>query len=304
MVVTGSGGQNWVGVALKWVDLRPTIDPLTGEVSTDPRSSGCSPADQAALEWALRLAEAWGARVIAATAGPPGASSVLELALAAGAGRAVRVDLARDCPSAAVARSLAPALSACSFVLCGDWSLDRGSGSVPAYLAAELEAAQGLGLVGLRPEGACGSSGPLGPSPDGSRAVRAERRLDGGRREQLRLTPPAVLSVEGGTARLRRAPLPGVLAARQAPVEVLPGRASPVPPLAPIRTGPFRPRPRALAGPDPELPPRQRMAALVEGQGQRRRQGDPVEASPEEGARLILDALRQWGYVQGREEGH
>jgi electron transfer flavoprotein beta subunit len=290
----GAAGEPWVGVALKWVDLRPGIDPLTGEVTTDPRSSGCSAADRAALEWALRLAEAWGGKVLAATAGPPEAKAALELALAAGAHRAVRAALPRQSPSAAVARSLAPALSGCSAVVCGDRSLDGGSGSVPAFLATELGAAQALGLVGLQPEGMLPAGGP--------RAVVAERRLDGGRRERLRVVPPAVLSVEGATAALRRATLPAVMAARSAPVEVLPGRASPLPPLAPTRTGPFRPRPKALAGPDPGLAPWQRMAALVEGPGQRRQGSvDPVVASPGEGARLIVEALRRWGYLKEGE---
>ena len=34
-------------------------------------------------------------------------------------------------------------------VLCGDLSADRGSGSVPAFLAAHLGAAQALGLVAV-----------------------------------------------------------------------------------------------------------------------------------------------------------
>ena len=36
-----------IGVALKWVDLRPEVDPLTGQIVDDGRSDGCS-----ALRWA------------------------------------------------------------------------------------------------------------------------------------------------------------------------------------------------------------------------------------------------------------
>ena len=62
--------------------------------TTTARAAGASDADQAALEWALRAAEAWGAEVLAVTAGPPAAEAVLRHALAAGAARAVRVDVA------------------------------------------------------------------------------------------------------------------------------------------------------------------------------------------------------------------
>ena len=58
--------------------------------------------------------------------------------------------------------------------------------------------------------------------------VRATRRLDGGRREVLRVVAPAVLSVEGAAARLRRASLPAELAARRATIAVVPGPTGPV----------------------------------------------------------------------------
>ena len=99
-------------------------------------------------------------------------------------------------------------------MVCGDVSADRGSGSVPAFVAAELGVAQALGLVERRPATA-------------TAARRVTRRLDGGRREVLAVTAPAVLSVEGAVARLRRASLPAELAARTAPIEVVPGRPGP-----------------------------------------------------------------------------
>ena len=98
-------------MALKWVGLRPEIDPLSGAVHDDRHSFGCSEADRAALEWALRLAETWpgadagGVRpeVVAVTVGPPEADALLRDALAAGATRAVRAELAGDASSPEVA---------------------------------------------------------------------------------------------------------------------------------------------------------------------------------------------------------
>ncbi|MGH9075347.1 MAG: hypothetical protein ACRDZQ_14700, partial [Acidimicrobiales bacterium] len=236
-----------VGVAMKWVDRRPSVDPLTGLVSTDPRSSGPSAADEAALEWGLRLAEDWSAEVVVASVGPAPATAMLVAALEAGAHRAVRVEAEPGAPSPAVADALALALAGSDLILCGDWSLDRGSGSVPAFLAARLGASQALGLVSLEPAG--GEPGSL----------RAERRLEGGWRELLEVRPPAVVSVEGGTFAGRQpglAEVPRGSAARTAGPAI--SRAAVpairlVPPSRPVAAGPVplrraphRPRPRVL----------------------------------------------------------
>jgi electron transfer flavoprotein beta subunit len=267
-----------IGVCLKWVERRPEVDPLTGEVATDPRSSGASEADQAALEWALRLAKAWDDEVIAVTAGPREAEPVLREALAAGAATAVRVDLPAGAASAAVAAGLAGALRGATAVVCGDWSLDRGSGSVPAFLAAHLDAAQALGLV------------DLDPAEPG--LVRAQRRLDGGRRERVTVAASMVLSVEG-RERLRRAHLNGVLVARTTPIDV---RAAP-PTLehAPVRTGAYRPRARVLAPPRGESA-RERVLALT-GALVDRTPPERVVLDPAPAADRLLAQLRAWGYL-------
>jgi electron transfer flavoprotein beta subunit len=271
-----------IGAALKWQPLRLEVDRLTGAVTLDERFMGASDADLAALEWSLRLAEAWGGEVVAACAGPAGADAMLRDALAAGAARAVRCELRGSSSSAAAA--LAQAFDGFDVIVCGDQSRDRGSGSVPALLAAELGAAQALGLVKLEPEEAS--------------SIWAERRLDGGRRERLRVRPPSVLSVEGATARLRRAPLQGVLRAGHLEVECV-DAASKAGDGAPARgrLRPYRPRARTLDPPDPELPARERIlkltGALVTRGGRQVVRGEPAEA-----AEQLLDALRAWGYIE------
>jgi electron transfer flavoprotein beta subunit len=275
-------GGPLVGVCLKLVPGRPEADPLTGQVTTDPRLGGPSAADQAALEWALRLASAWDGQVLAVTAGGPPADAVLRSALGVGAQRAVRVALDPDLPSATVAGALAPTLAECAVVCCGDQSTDRGSGAVPALLAARLGAAQGLGLLSV-------SVGERG-------VVEAVRRLDGGRRERLRIRAPAVISVEGATARLRRASLAATLASTRATTEVV---AAPPSVLAANRSGPpplvlpYRPRPRQLpppAGDDPLQRILQLTAATSTRQPPRTLVLEPAEA-----ADAILEQLRQWG---------
>jgi electron transfer flavoprotein beta subunit len=283
-----------VVACLKWVDRRPEIDPLSGAVRVDERTSGASPADESALEWALRAGETWGHRVVAVTAGPPNADGVLRDALARGAAGAWRVELPASADSDAVAGALALAVTAAAdeaggapvaLVCCGDHSLDRGSGAVPAFLAGRLGAAQALGLLALE--------------LDGPGRIRGVRRLDGGRREQLHAGAPVVVSVEGGTAPLRRASVAATLAARAATTHVLAGPAAVAHEHRPLR--PYRPRPRVLAPPggDTALARVRALTSSGPGGGTGGR-AQPVPVTPEEAADRILDALAEWGEAPQR----
>ncbi len=337
-----------LAVCWKLVARRFEVDALTGTVTADRHSYGPSPADEAALEWALRIADAADAaagaaadlvtgntaadavdgvevadsaggcgpdagrgpgtapgasagRMVAARstvtvvcAGPAAADPMLRDALAAGASRAVRIDgLPVDAPSSVVARQLAEVVAGCSLVVCGNASLDRGSASVPAFLAAELDAGQALGVVTI----------------DVATGI-VERRLDGGRRERLRIGAPVVISVEGGPVRLRRASLAGVLAARDRPVAVVGAiggavvgavvavRASPADSPEPVvvRRGPYRPRPRVLTPPPVELTPLDRILALT-GALVDRTPPRLVHLEPAEAAAEIVGQLQAWGYL-------
>ncbi len=274
--LSGSTGSPLVVVCLRHTDLRPEVDPLTGVVTRDPRGAGICPAEQAAFEHALRIADAWGGLVLAVAAGPVTADETLRGAIALGA-RVLRVpwpvpvpapgahagdphrgddprhageplgsaqhyldDLGRD--ERALARSLLAAIRTVgepALVLCGDRSPDRGTGALPALLAHELGAAQALGLVDLRADGDL---------------LLAERRLDGGRRERLRVRPPAVCSVEGAGVRLRRASLPATLAAQRAEipvVETVAAHAGASEAAVTVRSArPFRPRTRVVPPPE------------------------------------------------------
>ena len=168
--------------ALSWSWRETEVDPLTGVVRANLRDRGPSAAELAALEHALRLAERWDARVVAASVAPAEADEMLRDALAVGAAQALRVEparwMARPRPAglvggeresaAALAEALRQHYGVPDLVLCGDLAADRATGSFPAFLAASLGAAQALGCVRLEPL-------------DG-RVLRAYRRLDGGRR--------------------------------------------------------------------------------------------------------------------------
>lgn len=275
-----------IATCLKWVDRRPDVGSFDGRVVADARTGGISDADAAALEWALRCGTAWDEPVLVVTAGRPEADAALRDALACGASRAIRVDLGADAPSRTVAASLAVVLQevGASTIWCGDHSLDRGSGSVPALLAAELALPQALGLVQV----------DLGERD----MLTTLRRLDGGRRERLRTRGAAVLSVEGSTARLRRASLPAALGRATATIEVRGGAATDAVAeslLAPASLRPYRPRARVLPGPV-GVTAHDRVVALTAAataQGHR----DLVALEPAAAAERILAALAEWGYL-------
>ena len=139
-----------IAACCKLVD-RVEVDPISGAVRVEPNSAGMSPADEAALEWALRIAEA----CERLGRGGHGRAARRRTRCCGRRwrrvpSRAVRVDLDRRAASAAIAA--APRRQRCAdaaVVCCGDASLDRGTGAVPAFLAGELAAEQALGLVGL-----------------------------------------------------------------------------------------------------------------------------------------------------------
>ena len=164
-------------------------------------------------------------------------------------------------------------------VWCGDHSLDRGSGSVPAYLAAELGLAQALGLVEVQVTPGAGLTGL--------------RRLDRGRRERVALTGGGVVSVEGATAHLRRASLAAARWARTANVD----RIGPEPvglPAVETALRPFRPRARVLPAP-PGADALDRIAALTDA-GATKAHSEVVTLAPTDAAARLLEAMTSWGY--------
>jgi len=264
-----------IAVCLKWINAsgQPETD------GTDDRFMGLSYADQAALEYALRVAENTNDEVIVVTAGHEGAEAVLRDAIARGAQRAIRIDIDRWCESSAIAQALAQVVKDCSLIWCGDYSADRGSGSVPAFIAAELSIEQALGLVEINLPAQVHSP------------ITALRRLDSGRREQLEIRNKAVISVEGSTARLRRASLKGSMAASKQIIEVIPAnnRLADAP-----FTRPYRPRARIIAAPvgNSALDRVRQITGTSSAKGH----GETVHLEPREAAELIVSKLREWGY--------
>lgn len=261
----------------------------------DDRFGGVSPADRAALEVALRFGETTGNDVVAVSAGPLAAQRVLRDAMACGATSARHITAALERDSVDVAADLAAAVHGASMVVCGDYSLDRGSGSVPAFIAHHLGAAQALGLVDLDldlPDSSGAGRGPL--------ALRAIRRLDGGRREVLAVSTPCVVSVEGAVAldgtsvTLRRASLPGLVAAADADIDQL-APAAHRSSTTVSHVSEFRPRARILGSPTGGVT-LDRVRQLLDTGGSVAH-GETVELDPRASAERIIESLRHWGYL-------
>ncbi len=296
-------------VCLRPADPATRIDPLTGRIGRDAGMLGLTPAEAAALEYGLRVADAWSGRVLAVTASDASGDAVLRHVAALGvevlrvpwpAGAAGHgpqradshtderyvADLAQDERSRASALAAAIRIAAGAagpaLVLTGDRSADRGTGALPAYLARELGAAQALGLVRLEA---------------GADHLIAERRLDGGRRERLRVPRPAVCSVEAAGVRLRRAGLPGVLAAEAAAVPLSAvSVAGGVAGVAVGRARPYRPRTR-IVPPPAGTTARERLLELT---GVLATHEPPTVIGPVgagEAADALLDFLRRTGHL-------
>lgn len=291
-------------------DQRPEVDPLSGEVVVNDAMATLSAADAAALEYALRAGDAWGARVVAVAAGGASVEPALRDAASLGAG-VLRVPLPhvhesldgpRRCDGTelagdhgVVASALSSAIRACgtpALVVCGDRSSLSGAGAVPAILAHHLDSTQALGLVAMEFQ------------PGG--VVLAERRLDGGWRERIRLTGAAVCSVEAAGVRLRRASLNAALAAVSVQVPVAsPYTTSPVG-VGRVHAGsPRFYRPRTKVVPPPAGGTHDRILSLTGALVQREPPRVVGPVRPAEAARELLEFLRRAGVevVQARDAG-
>lgn len=123
-----------------------TIDPNTGTLNRSEAAAVLNPPDRNAIEAALALKSDIEATVTTVTMGPPGATAVLEVAVAMGADDAALVTDRAFAGSDTWPTSLALAETAAYFdadvVLCGEETTDSSTGQVPPGIAAHNEWAQ------------------------------------------------------------------------------------------------------------------------------------------------------------------
>ena len=258
-------------------------------------------ADRAALEWALALTD----RAVVLTVGPPESEQVLPWALGRGATQAVRVwDEALDeLDLAAMARIVAAAVRriAPDVVVAGERGLAGATGALPALVAAHLGWPCLDGAIRLaREEG----------------EIVVERRLRGGRREELAVPCPAVVTVAAGSVEPRYVSVRARRdAARRghetwslADLGLTPGAVRGAVRLRLDRVDWPRPRPRRTAAVAPAGSPRSaadRLRQLVGGGSAGAGRSAPaapppsrlVEGDPRAVADRIMAFLEQHGFV-------
>ncbi|HUE25862.1 MAG TPA: electron transfer flavoprotein subunit beta/FixA family protein [Solirubrobacteraceae bacterium] len=167
--------------------------------------------DTFSLEAALQLRDTAGGdgEVVAITVGDEEAGEGLLSALAKGADRAVRIwdETLADADALAVARVLAPAIARESpdLVLCGVQSSDAVNSATGIALAGYLEMPHVAVVKGIELDG---------------RLATVERELEGGLVELLRISLPALLTIQTGINEPRYATLRAIKQAREKPLAI------------------------------------------------------------------------------------
>ena len=121
-----------------------SVDPARGTIDREGVPAIINPGDRNALEEALRIREKFSGRVVVLTMGPPQARKALEEALAMDADAAIHLcDQAfAGADTLATAQALAYGirkLEHFDLVLCGDATIDSGTGQVAVQLAELLD---------------------------------------------------------------------------------------------------------------------------------------------------------------------
>jgi len=198
------------------VAIKRVIDPyvkirVKGDgsgVETNNVKMTINPFCEIAVEEAVRLKEAGiASEIIVVTAGDSSSQEQLRTALALGADRAIRVDMASAPEPLTVAKLLKAIMANESpdIVLLGKQSIDSDNNQVAQMLAA---------LTG-RPQGTFASNLAVEP-PN----VLVTREIDGGL-ETLKLALPAIISTDLRLNEPRYASLPNIMKAKRKPLEVL-----------------------------------------------------------------------------------
>jgi electron transfer flavoprotein beta subunit len=170
-----------------------------------------NPYDEFAVEEALKLKETGKAsNVTVITLGPKGrVVETLRTALAMGADDAIVIDAPEDLDQMATAKALANAIKAegdFRFVLTGKLAIDDNAAAVSQMMA------EFLGV----PHATVVSKLEMSDS-----SVLVERETEGGTREVVQLTLPALVAANKGLNMPRYASLPGIMKAKKKPVKEL-----------------------------------------------------------------------------------
>ncbi len=236
---------------------------------TDIERTGLSyvvnPYDEFAVEEALKIRERLGGDVTVVTVGPDRAAEALRTCLAMGADRAIhlRDEAFEGSDGFAIAAILAAGLKTIPYdlILCGKQAVDDDQGTVAIALAELLDLPHAAVVNKLEVDGA-------------ARTAVAHRQIEGAV-EVLELPLPAVITCQKGLNEPRYPSLPGIMKAKQKPLQVL--GLKELANLSPEILGPSGAR---LALESLSAPPERQKGWILEG-------------TPEEAVRELVRLLRE-----------
>jgi len=267
------------------------VDPDSCTPLEDDVFYSVNPADECAVEIALKIKEREGGEVILISYGPQRVEEALRSCLAKGGDKVIHIlDSNVEANSVGAAHILAKALASLSpdLILCGSKSSDEGCAEFPAALAELLHLPQATGVVKLELD------------RHEEKAI-VQRKLEKGRRESLECPIPAVLAVEPGIEQPRYASLPQLMDAYEAHIMQM-GYEQLKPDISQIESHFHRrlvglslprPRPKKIFTIDSSLSAEQRMDLLMSGGlFQRQSASELWEGEPEELATRLVEVLR------------
>lgn len=170
-----------------------------------------NPYDEFAVEEAIKMREGGKATNVTVISVGPKTRIVeaLRTALAMGADDAIAVDAPEDLDPSVAAKALAGAIKAegeYRLVLTGKLAIDDNAASVSQMVAEHLSIPHSTGVTKLEVSDA---------------AAVAEREAEGGAREVMQLSTPAVIAANKGLNMPRYASLPGIMKAKKKVIKEL-----------------------------------------------------------------------------------
>jgi electron transfer flavoprotein beta subunit len=207
-------------VCLKQVpdtETKIVINPEGTGIVTDGIKFVMNPYDEYAVEEALKIKEKSGGTVTIVCMGPQRSTEAIRTGLAMGADKGVHLcdDAFEGADSYSTAKALAAAIKPLSYdiILGGKQAVDNDNAQVYAALAELLD----ISHVSIVTQ--------LDIADDGKSAV-AQREVEGGAKEVIQISLPAVIACQKGLNEPRYASLPGIMKAKKKPIDVIDVAAS------------------------------------------------------------------------------
>jgi len=188
------------------------IAPDGNGIDTEGIKYVMNPFDEFAVEESLKIKEKLGGSVTIVCMGPDRATEAIRTALAMGADKGVHLNdpAFEGSDSLGIAKLLAKAIGPldCDLILCGKQAVDEDNAQVYAALAEILNIPHVSVVTNLE------------VGEDGKSAV-AQREVEGGAKEIVETSLPAVVAAQKGLNEPRYASLPGIMKAKKKPIDKL-----------------------------------------------------------------------------------